>query len=105
MLKIINVQDIKKKAKTSPKKEKKSNSHNIINYPFKSIVGCNTNVATHPVVEWFFVVGVNGITIIIWKCKIMVDCNISINNAKLKRQGLGKIGSNPIMIKLEYINM
>lgn len=91
--------------KPTPKKKKKPNNCNIINYLFKPVVGHNTNVATHQVVEWFFVVGVNGATIIIWKCKIVVDCNISINNAKLKRQGLGKIGSNPIMIKLEYIIM
>jgi hypothetical protein len=37
--------------KPTPKKKRKPNSHNIINYPFKPAVDCNTSVATHQVVE------------------------------------------------------
>jgi hypothetical protein len=41
----------KKMHKPTPKKKKKPNNHNIINYLIKPVVGHNTNVATHQVVE------------------------------------------------------
>jgi hypothetical protein len=41
-----------KQCKNQPQERKeKPNNHNIINYLFKPVVGCNTNVATHQVVE------------------------------------------------------